>query len=222
MNPYFLASSILLTALITLLTPSSNWFTRFILFIILISLTRQIRLRIRLYQLNQRASARHARLAPETPSGLPFGLSIVFERLRSLSNGTPNDLHQLFRHHPAHTQVIRTRALGIEIVTTLSHLDAKHILTSGFPKWGKSPHFKEAFQPLLGDGVFTSDQRGLWSWHRAITRPHFARERIANVEAVQEHSARVISWLEHRSQQPVEIQQGEVLIPDSIRISIYD
>ncbi|KAG0142449.1 hypothetical protein CROQUDRAFT_50276 [Cronartium quercuum f. sp. fusiforme G11] len=196
--------SIILPALITTFLPSNllspGIFSKFIFFSLLLWLGREIRLNIREWILRKRAKAWGGKLAPRVNSNLPFGISLILHRLKQLSIGTPQSAIEFFNEFPIGTQVIRTRHLGTETILTKSHLDAKHILTSpGFTNWGKSLHLKQAFKPLLGDGVFASDQRGLWSWHRALTRPHFAKERIADVKASEEHADRVVEWLEKKA-----------------------
>lgn len=151
----------------------------------------------------RRARACSARLAPRAYSRLPFGISFLLDRINIIATGTPSDIRGLFskeRGISPGTQVLRTRSLGIEMIHTLSHLDAKHVLTTGFEKWGKVPDSVEGFRPILGDGVFSSDQRGLWSWHRSLIRPHFSRKRISDFDACEEHIHRVVTWLKEKSE----------------------
>lgn len=182
-------------------------FDRFIVGFLLCWLARSLRLEWRERSIYRRARLRGTNLAPMYESSLPFGISIAHQRLRMTRSGQPGDVLELFKDFPQKTQVIRTRTFGVETILTLSHLDAKHVLSTGFSKWGKSQNFKESFRPLLGDGIFASDQRSLWSWHRSLARPHFVRERVADVEACQEHASRLVMWLQ-ATDQPVEIQDG--------------
>ncbi|KAG0148850.1 hypothetical protein CROQUDRAFT_669713 [Cronartium quercuum f. sp. fusiforme G11] len=196
--------------LIIILLPASivdGFTTRTMVFCLLFWLTRELRTGIREYLLGRQAHAQGARLAPQVYSALPFGFSIVRQRSRAFQSGTPDDSVAQFRKFPS-IQVIRTREFGKETIHTLSHLDAKHVLTSGFSKWGKPPNFMTSFEPLLGAGIFASDQKGPWSWHRALTRPHFAQQRVGDVDAIEEHAARVVVWLEKKAetQEMVDIQ----------------
>ncbi|KAH9448641.1 hypothetical protein MJO28_015099 [Puccinia striiformis f. sp. tritici] len=175
---------------------------RLVVFCLSWPIAREIRLWLQQRELRARASSRGAVLAPLALSRLPFGLSVLLTRLRMIHSGSPGDVMDLFKTgvaHPAnsdqHTKVFRSRVMGVETLWTLDHDDAKYLLSTGFGNFGKSPFFKAGFQRLLGDGVFASDQRGLWAWHRSLTRPHFVRERIADVVAMEEHSQRVATWL---------------------------
>ncbi|EGG02922.1 cytochrome P450 monooxygenase [Melampsora larici-populina 98AG31] len=180
-------------------------------------LIRELRLELREYKIGRRARACNARLAPKAYSPLPFGISYVLDRTNLIATGTISDLRHPFsraRGISPGTQVIRTHYLGIEMIHTLSHLDAKHVLTTGFQKWGKSPDAVEGFQPLLGDGVFSSDQRGLWSWHRSLIRPHFTRKRVSDLDASEEHIHRVVKWLKNKTEvdEGADIQDGKSFI----------
>nr|AHK06535.1 putative cytochrome P450 [Puccinia horiana] len=175
---------------------------RLVVFCLSWPIAREIRLRLQQRELGARASSRGAVLAPLVVSRLPFGLSVLLTRLRMIYSGSPGDVMDLFTNRVAQptnsdkpTKVIRTRVMGVETIWTIDHDDAKYFLSTGFVNFGKSPFFKAGFRRLLGDGVFASDQRGLWAWHRSLTRPHFVRDRIADVVAMEEHSRRVASWL---------------------------
>lgn len=207
------AASILFPAIITILLPASiaaGFTSRTIIFGLLLWSARTVRVSVQEYLNTRRARDWGARLAPQVHSTLPFGISIILKRARAFESGTPDDSVEQFRKFSPDTQVIRTREFGRETIHTLSHLDAKHVLTTGFANWGKPPNFMAAFEPLLGTGVFASDQRGLWSWHRALTRPHFAQQRVADVDAIEEHAARVVAWLEKKAeaQEMTDVQDG--------------
>ncbi|KAH9822161.1 cytochrome P450 monooxygenase [Melampsora americana] len=188
--------------------------------VVLISLLwfiRKFRLEVKEYMIGRRAHACGARLAPRAHSPLPFGISFVLDRIKLIASGTPGDIRHLFsrdRGISPGTHVLRTRSFGSEMIHTLSHLDAKHVLATGFEKWGKSPDAVEGFKPILGDGVFASDQRGLWSWHRALIRPHFTRKRISDLDACEEHVHRVVTWLKKKSEvdEGADMQDGESFI----------
>jgi len=175
---------------------------RLVVFCLSWPIAREIRLRLQQRELRARAAQRGAVLAPLVFSRLPFGLSVLLTRLRMIYSGLPGDVMDLFKTGVAQptnsdqpTKVIRTRVMGVETIWTIDHDDAKYFLSTGFGNFGKSPFFKAGFRRLLGDGVFASDQRGLWAWHRSLTRPHFVRDRIADVVAMEEHSRRVATWL---------------------------
>ncbi|KAA1086774.1 hypothetical protein PGT21_011516 [Puccinia graminis f. sp. tritici] len=179
-----------------------SFLDRLVVFCLSWPIAREIRLRLEQRDLRARASSRGALLAPLVSSPLPFGLSVLLTRLRMIHSGSPGDVIHLFNSRvpkPIHpdqpTKVFRSRVMGVETIWTIDHDDAKYFLSTGFPNFGKSPLFKAGFRRLLGDGVFASDQRGLWAWHRSLTRPHFVRERIADVVAMEEHSHRVATWL---------------------------
>ncbi|EGG03014.1 uncharacterized protein MELLADRAFT_117454 [Melampsora larici-populina 98AG31] len=182
-----------------------------IILILSIYLIIEIKSKYKEYQNQKKAKSLNSKLAPLVTSSLPFGLSFLKHRLHSIKNGNPSD--SLDHHHSfTKTQpikVIRFKLFSsLEFIQTYSHLDVKYILSNNFQNWGKSNHFMEAFNPLLGEGVFSSDQRSLWSWHRSLSKPHFSKQRVSDVNACEEHVARLITWIElqNMSDHPVDVQ----------------
>ncbi|KAG0141972.1 hypothetical protein CROQUDRAFT_50960 [Cronartium quercuum f. sp. fusiforme G11] len=209
----FRSLSIVFPIILTFLLPPSitpDRISKIIVLGLLLWLGREIRIELQEYLNGRRARARGAWLAPRVHSKLPFGLSTILRQLRTVKTGTPGHAGNIFDKFPTGTQVIRRRELGNEIFITRNHLDANYVLTTAFARWGKSPRFKKAFSELLGEGIFTSDQRGLWSWHRALTRSEFTHERTANstLNHVEEHASRIVVWLDQQAsaQKTVNIQ----------------
>lgn len=157
---------------------------------------------IRQHSIRRRAIACGGRLAPLAHSSLPFGLSIILDQLRIFDSGTASDMKKIFENESSkdeRNQVIRTRCLGMEMLHVRSHLDIKHIFTND--RWDKSKDVNQAYKYILGeDSIATASMAATWSWHRALLRPHFARKRIADFNASEEHIARVINWLEKKSE----------------------
>ncbi|OAV90036.1 hypothetical protein PTTG_06619 [Puccinia triticina 1-1 BBBD Race 1] len=198
----FVGPLVLSKFLLESFSDNPTFFDRLVVFCLSWPIAREVRLRLEQRDLRARASSRGAVLAPLVSSRLPFGLSVLLTRLRMIHSGSPGDVLDLFKTGVAQplnpdrpTKVFRSRVMGVETIWTMDHDDAKYFLSTGFGNFGKSPLFKAGFRRLLGDGVFASDQRGLWAWHRSLTRPHFVRERIADVVAMEEHSQRVATWL---------------------------
>lgn len=209
----FIAPLLLSKFLVESLSIHPTLLDRLIVFCLSWPLARELRLRWQERALARAAASRGAVLAPLVPSRLPFGLSIFLARIRTIRSGSPNDIMLFFnsssipppstdtstQNNPSSCspspKVIRTRVMGSHSIWTLDHNDAKYLLSTAFGNFGKSPFFKSGFRRLLGDGVFASDQRGLWAWHRNLTRPHFVRERIADLVAIEEHAKRVANWL---------------------------
>lgn len=204
----FIVPLLLSRFLVEWLSINPSFLDRLVVFCLSWTIARVVRLRFEERELQRRATSRGAVLAPLAHSQLPFGLSVILARMRMIQSGSPGDVLEQFKIDQSGTfksdrssskalhKVIRVRTMGTQTIWTLDHEDAKYLLSTGFENFGKSPSFKAGFRRLLGDGVFASDQRGLWAWHRSLTRPHFVRDRIADVVAMEEHSRRVASWLE--------------------------
>ncbi|CAH7685108.1 cytochrome P450 monooxygenase [Phakopsora pachyrhizi] len=171
-----------------------NLSDRLIIFSTVYLLTRLIRLQVVEFNLRRRAKFKSSRLPPVSISRLPFGISFSIDKLRTLKFGQPGDLLKFFKGLKTSSKVVRFRSYGIESLLTIDPRDSHYMLSNGFSNFGKSPHTQAAFKRLLGDGVFTSDQRSLWAWHRHMTRPHFSRDRIEDFEAVEFHCQRIVNW----------------------------
>jgi cytochrome P450 len=52
----------------------------------------------------------------------------------------------------------------------------------------------QALQPIFGHGIFTTDGKE-WEASRALLRPNFARNQIADIETFEHHVSAMISWI---------------------------
>ncbi|EGG06527.1 uncharacterized protein MELLADRAFT_86535 [Melampsora larici-populina 98AG31] len=179
-----------------------------ILLILIVYLINRIRWKVKEYSNKTKAKSSNSKIAPLVTCTIPFDSKFLYYKIVSLLKGDPSSSLDYLNSYSKLTKAIRINILGTEIIHTFSHLDVKYILSKNFQNWGKSNSFVEALYPLLGDGIFNSDQRSLWSWHRTLTRPHFTKKRISDVEACEEHVSRLISWIEFQniSDHSVDIQ----------------
>ncbi|KAH8701058.1 putative cytochrome P450 alkane hydroxylase [Talaromyces proteolyticus] len=75
--------------------------------------------------------------------------------------------------------------LGLKALNTLEPENIKAILATQFSDFDLGARHR-LFFPLLGNGIFTLDGAG-WSHSRAMLRPQFAREQVADVGMLGEH-----------------------------------
>ncbi|EKM59239.1 uncharacterized protein PHACADRAFT_249541 [Phanerochaete carnosa HHB-10118-sp] len=73
----------------------------------------------------------------------------------------------------------------------------KTILATDFNNWVKGEHFDSFVHSVLGTGVFNADGE-LWKFHRSMTRPFFARERITDFETFDRHAEEAIHKMKDR------------------------
>ncbi|KAH8829995.1 cytochrome P450 [Flagelloscypha sp. PMI_526] len=73
----------------------------------------------------------------------------------------------------------------------------KTVLATNFHEYEKGNQVRSVFEGLLGEGIFSTDGE-VWKFHRGLTRPFFARERISDFENFQVHADQAIEKLRAR------------------------
>ncbi|EGG09027.1 uncharacterized protein MELLADRAFT_123957 [Melampsora larici-populina 98AG31] len=187
---------------------SLTFLDQFVILILLVYLMNQIRWKVEEHSNKTKAKSLNSKIAPLVTGTIPFDLKFLYYKITSLLKGDPSSSFAYLNSHSKVTPAIRINVFGTDIIQTFSHLDVNYILSKKLQNWGKSNSFKEALYPLLDDGIFNSDQRLLWSWHRTLSRPHFTKKRNSDVEACENHVSRLIGWIEFQngSDHSVDIQ----------------
>ena len=78
-----------------------------------------------------------------------------------------------------------------DLIQTLEPENVKTILALDFKKWGLGKRRKDAFVPLLGHGIFTTDGA---AWHnsRELLRPNFVRSQVGDLATFEIHVDQLI------------------------------
>ena len=86
---------------------------------------------------------------------------------------------------------IRFKVLFTEQILTVEPDNLKTILALDFKKWGLGSRRKNAFVPLLGHGIFTTDGA---AWHnsRELLRPNFVRSQVGDLATFEIHVGQLI------------------------------
>ncbi|KAL6231345.1 hypothetical protein BDW75DRAFT_243987 [Aspergillus navahoensis] len=87
---------------------------------------------------------------------------------------------ELFREYG---NTSRVKELHRNAILTIEPENIKTILSLRFADYGIS-HRLKPFKPLLGEGIFTTDGEH-WASSRALIRPSFARERVADLRVLE-------------------------------------
>jgi cytochrome P450 len=87
---------------------------------------------------------------------------------------------ELFREYG---NTFRVKELHRSAILTIEPENIKTILSLRFADYGIS-HRLKPFKPLLGEGIFTTDGEH-WASSRALIRPSFARERVADLRLLE-------------------------------------
>ncbi|KAL4867624.1 hypothetical protein BDV12DRAFT_171037 [Aspergillus spectabilis] len=80
--------------------------------------------------------------------------------------------------------------LGRVAISTIEPDNIKALLSSQFDDFCLGTRHRE-FYPTLGDGIFTLDGAG-WSHSRALLRPQFNRDQVADLDLMHGHVSRLI------------------------------
>ncbi|KAF7356115.1 Cytochrome P450 52E1 [Mycena venus] len=145
---------------------------------------------------NRRAAAAlGARLIPVV-KGQSIGSVDILKELRfNREHGYPAD--GLNEPVQALGPVVNFRVLWMDTILTTSPEHIKLILSSDFNNYVKGERFKTGMRSVLGIGVFNSDGE-MWKFHRQMTRPFFARDRISDFDILERHADAVVSLLRQR------------------------
>jgi cytochrome P450 len=80
------------------------------------------------------------------------------------------------------------------VIFTADVENTKAILTTQFSDYGKGPEFHGEWKDFLGDSIFTTDGKQ-WSDSRNLIRPMFIREKVADLDQVEEHVQKLMTFL---------------------------
>ncbi|KAL4918697.1 cytochrome P450 [Aspergillus aurantiobrunneus] len=80
--------------------------------------------------------------------------------------------------------------LGLSSISTIEPENLKALLATQFNDFGLGTRHRE-FYPTLGDGIFTLDGAG-WSHARAMLKPQFHRDQVADLDLLDAHVTRLI------------------------------
>ena len=85
----------------------------------------------------------------------------------------------------------RMRFIFTDLIQTIEPENIKTMLAIDFKKWGLGDRRKNAFVPLLGHGIFTTDGAA-WQNSRELLRPNFVRSQVGDLATFEIHVAQLI------------------------------
>ncbi|KAK5949129.1 hypothetical protein OHC33_009870 [Knufia fluminis] len=129
--------------------------------------------------------------APIIRTYLPWGLDMPIKAVRYfVANRAMDAWLDEFKKNGALESLNYTMELRIltslRVIMTADPQNIKAILTQQFGDYGKGEQFHKEWQEFLGDSIFTTDGRQ-WSDSRALIRPMFQRERVADLDIIEQH-----------------------------------
>lgn len=129
--------------------------------------------------------------APIIQTYLPWGLDMPFKACWYFLNNRAMDAWlDEFKKNGALENLNYTMELriltDIRVIMTADPENIKAILTQQFSDYGKGEQFHLEWKDFLGDSIFTTDGPK-WSASRALIRPMFQRERVADLDIIEQH-----------------------------------
>ncbi|KAJ6589962.1 cytochrome P450 [Mycena vulgaris] len=141
------------------------------------------------------ARAMGARLVPCAQGTRPGNVDILRKILRAYASGYLGEAFAELVESLG--SVLNIRMLGQDKIFTVSPEHVQIILATDFKNYVKGKNFCYGMDSVLGNGVFNSDGE-MWSFHRSMTRPYFARDRVQHFDIFDRHSDQVISLIRNR------------------------
>lgn len=79
-----------------------------------------------------------------------------------------------------------------DMIFTIEPANVKSILATSFKDWNLPDRRKDAFSPLFGEGIFTTDGAA-WQHSRDLLRPNFVRNQVADLATFEMHAQHLIA-----------------------------
>jgi len=122
---------------------------------------------------------------PKQENNWPFGVDRVRNLMRAdVARIFPDFLVQRFKEMGVNT--FEFSMLGTQGYLTADPKNIQAILATQFNDFCLGPNRRNAFMPLLGNGIFTQDGKP-WEHSRAMIRPSFVREQVSDLELEEHH-----------------------------------
>lgn len=137
-------------------------------------------------RINRRKAAQRGCLPPPNARNRGFfGLMTLVESVRATKNGWgPVWMHQAINETGKHT--VRAPVFDYELLITRDVENVKAIFATQSQDFDIGLHRQKTFESILGMGVMTN--RGeKWKHSRALVRPQFARDNVADLPVLQRH-----------------------------------
>ncbi|GAD91500.1 RNA-dependent RNA polymerase, putative [Paecilomyces variotii No. 5] len=126
-------------------------------------------------------------------NNLPLGLDQLRRLIKAAEAGRePEEYSDMFVEEGCRT--FATTVLGITFIQTVEPKNMQAILTTQFHDFALGRLRRRTFFPLLGNGIFTADGK-TWEHSRAMLRPQFVREQVADLALEEKHVSNLMGLL---------------------------
>jgi hypothetical protein len=129
---------------------------------------------------------------PKYPHKEPiFGLDMFWENIKLSKNGGVLEELRL-RYKMMGVNTYTHLILGDRNIMTCEPENIKAVLATQFKDFDLPPRRKDAFAPIFGRGIFTTDGHE-WEASRALLRPSFIRSQVGDIETFEHHISKLIA-----------------------------
>ncbi|KAL0931103.1 cytochrome P450 [Colletotrichum truncatum] len=95
---------------------------------------------------------------------------------------------------------------GKPIIITMEPENIRTVISQSFHDYALAPFRQPALKHFLGDGIFTTDG-AKWQSSRALLRPNFTRDQVADLESLEKHVQDLFKVLPRDGTTPVNLQE---------------
>lgn len=121
-----------------------------------------------------------------------FGFDLFFEGFKlSKTGGFFDRVQERFNRVNGGVNTFTQLLLGERVLNTTEPENIKAILATKFKDFELPTRRKNAFVPLMGHGIFTTDGKE-WETSRALLRPNFSRSLIGDLDIFESHISKMI------------------------------
>lgn len=142
------------------------------------------------YHHHAQAKSLHCEAAPRGASAF-FGIPAFYRLTKAVKEKRWIDY--LCDQFAINGNTFQQQFLNRKLLTTIEPENVKAILATQFQDFCLGTRH-EQFYPLLGDGIFTLDGAG-WSHARALLRPQFTRDQVADLSMLDDHINHLIALI---------------------------
>ena len=151
------------------------------------------------YLVRTRERVKIARLGarpPHVTTYLPLGIDVALKAIKHTRSG--NDLghwKHMFSHGRFSCHTVEVHAGRQRFIFTADPENIKAVLATQFNDYGKGKEFHDDWEPFLGDSIFGTDGE-LWHGSRQLIRPQFVKEKVRDLDIVENHVQSLLSHLD--------------------------
>jgi cytochrome P450 len=125
---------------------------------------------------------------------MPLGLAHLFRMLDAVKENRVLEHFRSTQMPKQGGQTSQVELLGDTLIITIDPKNVQTILALKFDDFELGPNRNEALRPLLGHGIFASDGTA-WERSRALLRPSFVKNRVADMKVYEEHVSELIKLI---------------------------